>query len=73
MVRPLAAAIHVEVPQGFVFAVTSNLEHVVLLMQAQSDVTREDQEKINTFSRLNTKLHELQALLTSKKVRWLVC
>ncbi len=33
------------------------------------DVTREDQEKINTFSRLNTKLHEIQALVSAKKVR----
>jgi hypothetical protein len=40
-----------------------------LALQAQMDVTREDQEKINTFSRLNTKLHEIQALVSAKKVR----
>jgi hypothetical protein len=38
------------------------------MMQAQVDVTREDQEKINTFSRLNTRLHEVQAQITAKKV-----
>ena len=35
----------------------------------QADVTLEDQQKINTFSRLNAKLHEVQALLAAKKVR----
>ena len=32
------------------------------------DVTREDQERINTFSRLNAKSHELEAQITAKKV-----
>lgn len=32
------------------------------------DVTLEDQQKINTFSRLNNKLHELQAQISSIKV-----
>ena len=32
------------------------------------DVTREDQENINTFSRLNAKAHELEAQITAKKV-----
>ena len=37
-------------------------------MQAQAvDVQLEDQQKINAFSRLNTKLHELEALLAAKK------
>lgn len=34
-----------------------------------SDVRLEDQQKINTFSRLNTRLHELEAQLAAKKVR----
>jgi prefoldin subunit 4 len=33
----------------------------------QADVTREDQEKINTFSRLNTRMHDLQAQLKARK------
>ena len=33
------------------------------------DVKLEDQQKINQFSRLNTKLHELEAQLAAKKVR----
>ncbi|KAL4431149.1 hypothetical protein ABPG75_006405 [Micractinium tetrahymenae] len=32
-----------------------------------ADVRLEDQQKINTFSRLNTRLHELEAQLTAKK------
>jgi hypothetical protein len=32
-------------------------------------VTREDQECINTFSRLNSKAHDLGAHITAKKVR----
>ena len=32
------------------------------------DVKLEDQQKINTFSRLNTKLHELEAQIVAKKV-----
>lgn len=31
------------------------------------DVRLEDQQKINTFSRLNTRLHELEAQLAGKK------
>ena len=31
------------------------------------DVKLEDQQKINMFSRLNSKLHELQAKLAAKK------
>lgn len=34
-----------------------------------ADVRMEDQQKINTFSRLNTRLHELEAQLAAKKVR----
>lgn len=34
---------------------------------AQVDVTFEDQQKINTFSRLNSKLHETEASISSKK------
>ena len=37
-------------------------------LQAAIDVRLEDQQKINTFSRLNTKLHELEAQLAGKKV-----
>jgi hypothetical protein len=33
------------------------------------DVKLEDQQKINAFSRLNTKYHELEAQLAAKKVR----
>lgn len=32
------------------------------------DVTRADQERINEFSRLNTKLHEIDAKLKACKV-----
>jgi hypothetical protein len=32
------------------------------------DVKLEDQQKINAFSRLNTKMHELEAQLAAKKV-----
>lgn len=34
------------------------------------DVKLEDQQKINQFSRLNTRLHELEAQLAAKRVRW---
>lgn len=35
--------------------------------RAQADVTYDDQQKINTFSRLNAKVHDLQARITVKK------
>eukprot|EP00887_Chlorella_sp_A99_P005596 scaffold1.g5596.t1 len=31
------------------------------------DVTLEDQQQINTFSKLNTRMHELQAKIAAKK------
>lgn len=34
---------------------------------AATDVSFDDQQKINAFSRLNTKLHDLQARITAKK------
>ena len=33
------------------------------------DVKLEDQQKINQFSRLNTRLHELEVQLAAKRVR----
>ncbi|KAI3433398.1 hypothetical protein D9Q98_003214 [Chlorella vulgaris] len=36
-------------------------------MSATVDVKLEDQQKINAFSRLNTKMHELEAQLAAKK------
>jgi hypothetical protein len=39
-----------------------------LLQAASVDVRLEDQQKINTFSRLVTKLHELEAQIAAKKV-----
>lgn len=38
-----------------------------------ADVRLEDQQKINTFSRLNTRLHELESQLAAKKVRCCIC
>lgn len=40
-----------------------------VLQAAAVDVKLEDQQKINRFSRLNTRLHELEAQLAAKRVR----
>ena len=36
---------------------------------AEQEVREEDQQRINTFNKLNTRLHELQAGVKAKKVR----
>ena len=35
---------------------------------AEQEVRQEDQQRINTFNKLNTRLHELQAGVKAKKV-----
>lgn len=37
------------------------------LCTVQADVTYEDQQKINTFSRLNSRLHDLRAQVSAHK------
>lgn len=36
---------------------------------ASTEVRREDQERINEFSRLNTRRHEIEAEVSARKVR----
>ncbi len=49
----------------------SFLEHRLQSRQggpAEQEVREEDQQRINTFNKLNTRLHELQAGVKAKKV-----
>ena len=41
--------------------------HEATAAMAATDVSFDDQQKINAFSRLNAKLHDLQARITAKK------
>lgn len=45
------------------------LDHAPQATPQAVDVKLEDQQKINAFSRLNTRLHELEAQLAAKKAR----